>query len=202
MFKKIQGELIWKIKRGYGVIFILTFISFFIVSCGSEVDLSTNNTSGLIQVETENWFINIPTNWVVIDNKENILPKAKEGKIELAVASENIVDWFANNLLILSDDLKVFTSSKDFSMLNNIWAETDYLDYTKIESKEFLFLDWEPSMLYVFEAKYNLDTPKLKFLQTAHTCKQTKVIFFTIAIPTNVIDISKYEYLLSTFICK
>jgi hypothetical protein len=87
-------------------------------------------------------------------------------------------------------------------MLNNIWAETDYLDYKKLESKEFTFADEEKSMLYIFEAKYNLDTPKLKFLQTAHICNQNKAFFLTLALPTTVIDTSKYELLLSTFACK
>jgi hypothetical protein len=56
-------------------------------------------------------------------------------------------------------------------------------------------------MLYVFEAKYNMDTPKLKFLQTAHICSGTKAYFMTIALPTDIDDTSKYEYLLSTFNC-
>ena len=87
-------------------------------------------------------------------------------------------------------------------MLNNIWAQTDYLDYTKIASKDFKFTDEEISTLYIFDAKYNLDTPKLKFLQTAHICNQTKAYFLTLAIPTTIKDTSKYEYLLSTFNCK
>lgn len=181
-------------------VFILIFISFFIVSCGDET--TTTTTSGLVKTETASLSIEIPTNWAVIDDIETILPKAKDGKIELAVTSENIVNGFANNLLILSDDLNTFVTSKDFSMLNNIWAETDYLDYKKIESKEFKFLDEELSVLYIFEAKYNLDTPKLKFLQTAHICNQNKAFFLTLAIPTNIKDTSKYEYLLSTFACK
>jgi hypothetical protein len=34
--------------------------------------------------------------------------------------SKNIVNGFSNNLLILSDKLTKTTTSKDFSMLNNI----------------------------------------------------------------------------------
>jgi hypothetical protein len=76
------------------------------------------------------------------------------------------------------------------------------LDYKKLESKNFSFTDKEESILYVFEAKYNLDTPKLKFLQTAHICNANKAFLLTLAIPTNIKDLSKYEYLLSTFECK
>lgn len=181
-------------------IFILSFISFFIVSCWDDATIET--TSGLIKTETTELSIEIPTNWDVIENTETILPKIKNGSIELAVTSKSIVNGFANNLLILSDDLNTFVTSKDFSMLNNIWAETDYLDYRKIDSKEFKFLDEELSLLYIFEAKYNLDTPKLQFLQTSHICNGNKAFFLTIAIPTNIKDTSKYEYLLSTFTCK
>jgi hypothetical protein len=63
-------------------------------------------------------------------------------------------------------------------------------------------LDEEKSIVYIFEAKYNIDTPKLKFLQTAHICNQDKAYFLTLAIPVTIKDISKYEYLLSTFACK
>ena len=171
----------------------------FLFSCSDEVTVSN---SWLINTETTSLSIDIPSNWKVIENVDEILPKVNEWKIELAVSSENIENGFANNLLILSDDLNTFVSSKDYSMLNNIWAETDYLDYRKIESKDFKFLDEEESILYIFEAKYNLDTPKLKFMQTAHICNQNKWFFFTIAIPTTIADTSKYEYLLSTFKCK
>ena len=87
-------------------------------------------------------------------------------------------------------------------MLNNVWAQTDYLDYTELDSKEFTYTDLEKSILYTFEAKYNIDTPKLKFLQTAHVCNQNKAYFITLAIPTSVIDTSKYEDFLATFTCK
>jgi len=181
-------------------IFILIFTLFFVVSCWD--DEAITSTTGLIKKETETLSIAIPSNWEVIEDKENILPKAKEWEIELAVASKSIVNWFANNLLILSDNLDTFTSSKDYSMLNNVWASTDYLDYTKLETKDFQFMDEELSIIYIFEAKYNLDTPKIKFLQTARVCNQNKAFFFTIAIPTTIKDTTKYEYLLSTFECK
>lgn len=180
-------------------VFILIFISLLLVSCWSS---STDESTWLIKTETKDISISIPSNWNIIKDVDNILPKAKSWGIELAVTSKNSVNGFSNNLLILSDDLKKFTTSKDFSMLNNIWAQTDYLDYTKINSKDFKFLDEENSELYIFEAKYNLDTPKLKFLQTAHICNTNKAYFITLAIPTTISDTSKYEYLLSTFTCK
>ncbi|MFK7780420.1 MAG: hypothetical protein QM490_04795 [Candidatus Gracilibacteria bacterium] len=181
-------------------IFVLVFITFFIASCGDEEDVIFS--TGLKKAETQNLSIEIPSNWDVIKDTENVLPTIKEGKIELAVASTNIVNGFSNNLLILSDELSTFTSSKDFSMLNNIGASADYLNYNKLSSKEFKFIDEELSILYIFEAKYNLDTPTLKFLQTAHICNQNKAFFLTLALPTSITDTSKYELFLSTFTCK
>jgi thiamine pyrophosphokinase len=87
-------------------------------------------------------------------------------------------------------------------MLNNVWASRDYIDYQLLNQKDITFADKDSSMLYIFEAKYNLDTMKLKFLQTAHICNATKAFFLTIAIPTSTIDTTNYEELLKTFTCK
>jgi len=156
----------------------------------------------LNNIDKWNFSINIPSNWEIIENTQNILPKPNNWEIELAVASKVLKNWFKNNLLILSDELNTFTSSKDFSMLNNVWASKDYIDYTLLDTKKFIFTDLEESVLYIFEAKYNYDSPKLKFLQTAHICNQKKWYFFTIAIPVSIKDTSKYEALLQSFACK
>jgi hypothetical protein len=65
-----------------------------------------------------------------------------------------------------------------------------------------LFTDDEASVLYIFEAKYNQDTPSLKFLQTAYVCGQNKAFLLTIAVSKSVRDLSRYEQLLSSFNCK
>jgi len=182
---------------------IIIFFVLFLSSCfWGDDSIISSSQDGLILAETPTMSMEIPSNWEIIKNKDWVLPKAKDWKIEFAVTSQKVTDGFANNILVLSTDLKKTTTSKDFSMLNNVWANTEYLGYTEIESKEFDFLDEEKSILYIFEAKYNIDTPKLKFLQTAHLCTQKKAFFMTLAIPSSVKDTSKYEYLLSTFKCK
>lgn len=178
----------------------LLFLIYFMYSCWDSSEVPQN--SWLFKTETENISIEIPTNWQVIEDTTNVLPKIKDWKIELAVTSTDVVNGFSNNLLILSDDLTNYTTSKEFSMLNNIWASSDYLNYTKLDSKEFKFNDEELSTLYIFEAKYNLDTPTLKFLQTAHICNQNKAYFLTLALPTSVTDTQRYESFLATFECK
>ncbi len=180
-------------------IFITSLILFTLVWCWED---SLWVSTGLKTTNTEDITIDLPSNWKIIKEKDDILPKVKNWKIELAVMSEKLINWFSNNILILSDDLSKTTTSKEFSMLNNIWAQSDYLDYTNLGSKEIKFADEDVSMLYIFEAKYNLDTPKLKFIQTAHICNMNKAYFLTLAIPTTVKDTTKYEYLLSTFKCK
>ena len=86
-------------------------------------------------------------------------------------------------------------------MISNVWAEKDYLNYVLLDKVDFIFNDEEESLLYVFEAKYNYDSPVLKFLQTAYVCNQTKAYFITIALPTSVTDVSIYQELLKTFKC-
>ncbi|MDD3145030.1 MAG: hypothetical protein PHV23_02865 [Candidatus Gracilibacteria bacterium] len=180
---------------------LVTFIfSLFLFSCGSTDIQVTENS--LIDVDNTNFAFKVPSNWEIIKDKENILPKAKSGNIELAATSTNLVSGFANNLLILSDDLNKLTTSKDYSILNNIGAETDYLDYKKIGVNNITFADKEEGLVYEFEARYNLDTPKLRFLQTAHICNKTKGYFITIALPSSMTDTSKYQELLATFACK
>lgn len=177
-------------------IFSIIFV-FSLVSCGS----SNENASWLTLVDKEDFSIQSPENWEIL-NSQDVLPKANKWDIKLTVSSTNSQWWYANNMIILWDRLTSLTSSKDYSMLNNVWAKSDYLEYTAIESKDILFSDGEESILYIFEAKYNYETPKIKFLQTASICNGYDAYFMTISIPSTVTDTSKYEYLLSTFSCK
>jgi hypothetical protein len=87
-------------------------------------------------------------------------------------------------------------------MLNNLWAETDYLEYLKLSSKEITFSDKDIGILYEFEAKYNMETQKLRFLQTAHICNETKAYLITLALPTGTTDTSRYANFISSFSCK
>lgn len=180
--------------------FIIFFLILFLVSCWW--DESTVNIEWLKKIDNNNFSIFIPDNWNVMENTDNILPKPNFWQIEFVVSSNNSINWFRNNMLILSNELNEFTTSKDFSMLNNIWAERDYFNYTLLEKKDFLFNDGEESLVYIFEAKYNNDSPKIKFIQTSHICNQKKAYFFTIALPTSIKDTLKYEQLIQTFECK
>jgi len=169
-------------------------------SCGTE---DTNiEASGLELYQGEWYNVSIPSNWIVMNDKQNILPEPSEWKIELSAQSWESTWWFINNILVLSDDLKTFTDSSEYSMANNVGAKKEYTDYIQLENKDFSFIDGTNSKLYVFEAKYNLETPKLKFLQTAYVCQPNKGYFLTIAISPSIKVTDKYETLLSTFSCQ
>ena len=104
--------------------------------------------------------------------------------------------------MILSQTLENYTTSKHYSITNNVWAKNEYLNYYEIEDKNFVFEDWEKSKLYIFKAKYATNTPLLKFIQTAYVCNNNKAFFITIALPTSVEDTSRYENMIASFKCK
>jgi hypothetical protein len=89
-----------------------------LTSCGS--DDTTQEVSGLDTYTGENYSISIPSNWEIMTDKENILPEPSEGKIELSAQAPQPKGGFTNNILILSDELKTFTNSSEYSMANNV----------------------------------------------------------------------------------
>ena len=192
-------------------ILILLLTSFLLLSCWSDKTDDTTNEStktevtkkaGLRHFPWKDFSIKIPAAWNNITTNKEILPTPNNWKIELAVTSSETKNWFANNLIILSQVLDKYTTSKDYSITNNIGSENEYLNYFRKSAKEFSFADWEKSMLYIFEAKYAEETPLLTFLQTAYICKNNKAFFLTIALPINIEDTLKYEKMLSTLECK
>ena len=107
-----------------------------------------------------------------------------------------------NNLLVLSEKLLIDSSASEYITSANLNSENEYFEYKKIEEKDLTFTDSSKSKIFIFEARYNNSTKKLKFLQTANICKDRKAFFITLAIPSTITDYKKYEYILSTFNCK
>lgn len=179
---------------------ILLFCFTALVSCWSEdeVDLQAQ---GLVNFAGDKFDISIPENWNILNQKENLLPQPSEWKIELSAQSQEAKGGFFNNVLILSDTLKSFTDSQEFAIANNVWAKSGYLDYLELENKSFDFMDGTNSQLYIFEAKYNMETPKIKFIQTAYVCNPNTGYLLTMAVSPSVKITDKYETLLSSFTC-
>lgn len=173
-------------------------LCFFFTSCGDSQEWAL---TGLSLHEGNTFQMSVPSNWSVITADSQILPSPKTSQIELAVSSEELKYGFSNNLLILSQKLDKKISSTDFSILNNVWSSREYVEYLKLESKSIDFLDSDTSNIYIFEAKYNIQTPKFKYLQVGKVCKDTGYLV-TIALSTDIKDTSKYEEMIKTFQCK
>lgn len=91
-------------------------------------------------------------------------------------------------------------TSKKYSELNNVQTTKKYLEYTKLKNEAILFSDSDESMLYIFEARYNTATPRMKFLQTAKVCG-TRVYLMHIALSLDK-SADTYKDILKTFECR
>lgn len=198
----------------FKIFFIVLISLLLLTSClsswsdTSETSTTTNDqekttTSGWVKYfPGKDFSMNIPAAWNIVTNDKQTIPNPKNGTVELAITSPETKSGFANSLIVLSQNLENYTTSKEYSIINNVWAESEYLNYVKLSGKEFSFDDWETTIMYIFEAKYSTATPVLKFLQTAYVCKWNKAFFLTIALPTTIKNTSKYEKLLASFACK
>ena len=184
--------------KKYIITFLFLLLPLWLSWCIFNDD--TVNNTWLKLVTLKQFDIYIPENWENILDIDKVLPKPKDWIIELATVSQTHVNWYSNNIIILSSNLNKIINSKDYSIINNIWSSNEYYNYRLIESKDFSFNDQEQSMLYIFSAKYNLKSPVLNFLQTAYICNN-KAYLITLSITSNIVDFKKYEDLISTFKC-
>lgn len=182
--------------KKYIILVLLTFL----FSCSFSD--TTEEVTWLTKYENSQFSMSIPSNWDILSNTWDVLPSPKSWEISLAASSSELKYGFSNNLLILWQNLNKSITSLDFSVLNYVWSTKEYLEYLKLDSKSFEFSDWDKSNLYIFEAKYNTTTPKLKFLQVWKVCNLSKAYLLTIALSTDIKDTSKYEEVLKTFKCK
>lgn len=179
------------------VVFIW-LVSLLLASCGSS-DVSDTNLSAY---EWNGFTIQVPKAWVKIDAKA--APTPGNGVLESAWSSTEIASGFANNLVILSEKLDRAITSKKYSIINYALSTGKYTDFIKLDEKTITFSsesgEKDESNLYTFEAKYNPETPKRKFLQTAKVCGD-RVYLMTIGINLGITDVKKYESLLTSFQC-
>lgn len=175
-------------------IIFLSLIATFIASCWT----STDDT--LTTKYDWTWFsMNIPKSWVKVE--QSGLPSTKNWKIELALTSSEINAWFANNLVILSEDIVNKTTSSKYSIANYVRTTWSVNSYTKLSETNYTFADKDETIIYTFEAKYSNETPKRKFIQTAKIC-WNKAYLMTIWINLDNNATSKYEDLFKSFECK
>ncbi|EKE27814.1 MAG: hypothetical protein ACD_3C00146G0013, partial [uncultured bacterium (gcode 4)] len=113
---------------------LLTPLLILLVSCGG----ATNDTA--TKEFSWTWFtMSIPSAWVDVEQKA--LPVTKNGKIELALTSSEISAWFANNLVILSEDLSENTTSVKYSITNYVRTTWSVQEFTKLNEEDFKFSD-------------------------------------------------------------
>lgn len=183
------------------IFMVLSILFILLTWCSS--DSSTQTIESWLVLKETAWFdMSVPANWNVLTWTSNTLPNPKNWKIDLAVTSSELKFWFSSNLLVLSQELEKSVDSTTFSNWNHVWWAREYLEYNKLESKTIEFLDKDTSDLYIFEARYNTITPKLKFLQTGRVCTGRKAYLITMAISSDIKDTSKYEEIIKTFKCK
>lgn len=180
-------------------ILITLSLAFFLTGC---FDSSTDNVN-LTSYEGKGFTMQIPKTWTPV--AENALPKPKSGSVAAAFTSTDITSGFANNLLVLQDtlgsDADPLMNSRKYAVVNQALTTGEYLEYTKLADSKITFPDSDEGLLITFEARYNKETPKQKFLQTAKICGKN-VYLLTIGLNLGNTSTSKYEEILTSFACK
>ncbi len=153
--------------------------------------------------EGKGFSMQVPKTWVQVTDKD--LPKPKSGLVAAAFTSPDITSGFANNLLILQDklgpDADSTMTSRKYAVVNQALTTGEYKEYTKLSDKKIVFADADEGLAVVFEAKYNNDTPKQKFLQTAKLCGKD-IYLMTIGLALSTTSTDKYQAIFESFSCK
>jgi hypothetical protein len=174
------------------------FLIFFVLGSCTLPGTQTETSSNLVQIQTNNFSLNLPKNWKKSDDID--LPSTKYGTIELSYASLDVKYGFSNNILILSDELKTPMTSTKYAQLNQVQTTQKYLEYTKLKNDPILYPDGDTSQVYTFEARYNTSTPRMKFVQTAKVCG-TRVYLLHVTLSLEK-DPATYIDLLKSFQCQ
>ena len=179
-------------------IFILV-LPFLVVSCSlpGTQDENAVVVENTITYEDNLVSMRVPKTW---SGKTDNLPTPRIGSIVAAFVSADVKQGFANNLLIISDTLVNIMTSRRYSELNNLQTKKNYYEYASLKEEDMSFNDNETTRVYVFEAKYNETTPKLKFIQTARVCGPKVYLLHFKLSPDKKSD--NYISLLKTFTCK
>lgn len=177
---------------------IICICAIFLSSC-FWWDEELSSATGLMLYKADGFRMGIPTSWDILDTQD--LPSPSKWDIKLAVAAKKQKHGFKNNMVVLKDTLTSFSTSQDAAILNHLSGKWEYSDYDEILVESIMFADGEESIIYIFDARYNNETSKNRYLQTAHTCNANSVYFITLALPTSIVDTKRYIDLIKTFQC-
>lgn len=156
----------------YNLFFMKKFFLLFVfliplVSCGN----SSSQVSGITTKEFSGsgFTIQVPEHWTSSGNITD-LPSPANGNVVLTSISPEKKYNFSNNIIIIEDVPGYIGTSVQYSEQNNLKTQGKYLEYQQLEKSDILFGDSDASKYFVFNAKYNAQTQKLKFVQTAKFC--------------------------------
>jgi hypothetical protein len=168
-----------------------------LTSCGT-----TTENINLTSYVGKGFEMQVPKSWII--KSESELPKPKNGTVAAAWTSSDISSGFANNMLILKDTLAADAdpkmTSRKYAVINQALTTGSYKEYTKLSDKTLTFSDKDEGLAVVFEAKYNAQTPKQKFIQVAKLCGRD-VYLINIGLSLSNDSTDKYMELLSSFTC-
>lgn len=172
---------------------------FFFASCGS----TTTDTASLTTFKGEGFSVDVPKSWIPVEAKE--LPTPKLGKVVLSLSSTEIASGFANNMLVLKaegapyDKDPVMTQSENYSRSSNLMAQKHYKEYEKADVRNATLIDGDKSQIYIFDAKYNDETPIKRFVQMGKICNDKDYYVINIVGDKEKADL--YVNLAKTFQC-
>lgn len=178
-------------------IFLILASFFLLASCGaSDSPVANIDTT---EFSATGFSIFTPTAWTSTGSFNN-LANVGNGNIVLASISPEKKYNFSDNIVVIVDDLEYVTSSRKYSEQNNAQTQKKYAEYKLVSAGGIIFGDSDESKYYVFDAKYNNNTQKLRFVQTAKVCgTRVYLLHASIALNANYED---YVNIFRTFSCK
>lgn len=188
--------------------FIICILLWALSSCSIPFLTSSNSwESEIIEAATkefknDNISLLIPSSWKELGSSS--LPVPKSWDITLALRSIDLSDGIYRTIVILEDSLLWRISSEQYARNDYRISIKKYSWFRELDEKSINFADGVASKLYIFEAKYNPDSPRMKFLQSSKVCNfstENIVYNITIALPSSVDDLEKYEALIKTLSC-
>lgn len=176
---------------------IVLFLSLiFLASCSNSDKIF--DWENATEFSWSGFSVKIPESWTSTGSQN--LPSINNGSVVFSAISNEKKNNFSNNFLIISEKLEHIWSSIQYSEINNRSTSKKYSEYSLVKTENFIFPDSDDGKYYIFDARYNSNTPKLRFIQTAKMCGTTVFLLnSTISLDS---DFSKIINIFKTFKCQ
>lgn len=177
--------------------FLLLAIFGLLASCGK----SDSAVSGIKTTEFSGsgFTIQLPEKWTSSGSIAD-LPSPPNGTVVLGSFSPEKKYNFSDSIIIIEDDPGYIGTSVQYSEQNNLKTQWKYFEYQQLEKSDILFADSDASKYFVFNAKYNTQTQKITFIQTAKFCG-TRIYFMNASVALGT-DTKPFVDIFRTFQCK